>query len=184
MWFHKCVPLRPDIPGIILFVVLYTWHVYVQSAAAAAAAALYRRCCCSSCCCSSSCAGWQALLLVRRIWFHPVVLSLHSNTIIFNVCTPWQYCRIYGLDLPMVLVHTRIYGYARSQGSRHPAAAKPPLYSLMSWRSSDTTTIVEHILTQVSHYILCWQQQIERLCAGNTFGPLVSRGQMVVHTAE
>ena len=44
MWFHNRVPLGPDIPGImLLFDVLYSWHVlYIQSAAAAAAAA-----CCS-----------------------------------------------------------------------------------------------------------------------------------------
>ena len=65
-------------------------------------------CCCCSCCCSSSCAGWQELLL----WFiasNPRVFFLSIQTrLIFNVRTPWQYCRICSLDLRIIrIVHPR-----------------------------------------------------------------------------
>ena len=65
-------------------------------------------CCCCSCCCSSSCAGWQELLL----WFiasNPRVFFLSIQTrLIFNVRTPWQYCRICSLDLPIIrIIHPR-----------------------------------------------------------------------------
>ena len=36
-------------------------------------------------------------------------------------CTPWQYCRTYGLDVP-----TSSTGMRRAAGGRQPAAAKPP----------------------------------------------------------
>ena len=60
------------------------------------------------CCCSSSCAGWQNLLLVHYVRFQ-CFLSLHSNTKYF-CCTPSQFCRIYGLDLPTASVITGMRG--------------------------------------------------------------------------
>ena len=86
VWVYNRVPLGPNIAGIILLLygVLYTWHIVVQSAAAAAAAL-----------CVDIRLFWLQLLLlfviVCRIakcwltqsdsvqWF----LSLYSNTICF-----------------------------------------------------------------------------------------------------
>ena len=90
---------QPDIPGVILLLydVLCTWHVVVQSAAAGAAAL---------------CVAVLLLLLQQLLLFVIVcrmakivagVLNLIPSNVfflfiqtrfIFNVCTPWQYCRI------------------------------------------------------------------------------------------
>ena len=84
---------------------MYLYIYYIQSAAAAAA--VFMCCytavvCCSNCCCSTSCAGWQKLLLVRlKLILSSVFFVLIQTQFIFNVCTRRQYCRIYGLDLPV-----------------------------------------------------------------------------------
>ena len=98
--FHNRVPLGPDIPGIILLYDVFIPCMYLYRAAAAAVLLLL-------------CVVILLLLLHQLLLFVIVCrmakivagslncfLSLYSQTyIIFNACTPWQCCRIYGLDL-------------------------------------------------------------------------------------
>ena len=105
VWFHNRVPLGP-VPGIIqLYDVLYTWHVFIRK----------ESCCCCCCCRCSVPVLLQLLLFVIVCWKAKTVagsLYLIPSTsffflfiqtlLIFNVCNPWQYCRIYGLDLPIL----------------------------------------------------------------------------------
>ena len=121
------------------------FYLCSQSAAAAAAAAalcvaillllllqqqccsflLLLLCCCCCCCCSSSCAGWP-----HCCWYEssPSVCFFSSFQRILqkNTYTPWQYCRICGLDLPTYILGK--YGHTQSQRWRQHAAANPPLY--------------------------------------------------------
>ena len=90
--------------------------ICIQSAAAAAAASLV-------CCYTAVVAGVAVLLLPAAVRHRvpdgknvagslnliPVFFSLHSNAIYF-LYTPWQYCCIYGLDLPPSSVITGMRG--------------------------------------------------------------------------
>ena len=96
------------------------------AAAAAAAAAVHRVPDNAICCC---------------IFFSPdssVYFSLFKHDLLCG-CTPWQCCRMYSLDLPVILYSYYMscilenYEYARSQDGRQPAAAKPPLWGILAW---------------------------------------------------
>ena len=99
----------PDIPGIILlyeYDVFNTWHVFIHT-----------ECCCRCCCCSVPVLLLQQLLLFDVVCRMAKIVAGSLNLIpssvffpliqtrfIFHVCTstPWQYCRIYGLYLPIL----------------------------------------------------------------------------------
>ena len=96
---------RADIPGIILplYDVLYIRHVFIECGC---------RCCCSLCCYTSAVAAASAAVRHRVPDGKIVAGSLNlipssvsflfiQTPFIFNVCTPWQHCRICGLDLPI-----------------------------------------------------------------------------------
>ena len=56
-------------------------------------------------CCSSSCAGWQNLLRCGSLHLIPVFfLCIIQTQDTFYVHTPWQYCRICSLDLPVTRI--------------------------------------------------------------------------------
>ena len=67
---------------------LYTWHVFTHAASAATIAALYQCYCCSCRCCSLSCVGWQKLLLVHWIRFHPVPFFSSFDLHLSMICVP------------------------------------------------------------------------------------------------
>ena len=145
------VPLGPDIPGIILILLLYDvscipdiYYLYIQNAAAAAAAAL-----CVAilllllqqlllfvivCRMAKNVAG----LLNLNLWFHPVfsfssVLSHLRPRFAYTTSSIIMGMRERGEALPVIRVRIsyilgRNYGYSRSQGGRLPAVATPPLY--------------------------------------------------------
>ena len=75
----------PQLPILLLLL-----HEQNKSCAGVAAA-VARRCVPDDAIC---CCGYLHLI--------PVLLSLSSITIIFK-CVPWQCCRIYSLDLPIIL---------------------------------------------------------------------------------
>ena len=93
---------------------------------------------------------------------------------LFIVCTPWQYYRICGLDLP-TSCH---YGHARSQGGRQLAAAKPPLYTVFDCTPTCSVTMLVASRSNRSKYCSaserhCWGGFV--LCA--LWGALVVLGR-------
>ena len=105
VWFCKQIPLGPDIPGILLlYALLYTLHVCIHP-----------ECCCRCCCCSVPVLLLQQLLLFVIVCRMAKIVDGSLNLIPYSVfflfiqtrffldiCTLWQGCRIYGLDLPIL----------------------------------------------------------------------------------
>ena len=88
VWFHNREPLGPDTPGIILlYEVLYSWHVLAMSAAAAAASSCYSVCCYTAVVAAAAAAVRHRVLDGKNCcWFIgsdsiQCFLSLQSNTI-------------------------------------------------------------------------------------------------------
>ena len=120
VWFHNRVPLHRTWCTILLY------DVYLVYLGCICVTGCCWRCCCSvccytavvaattaACCCCLVIVCWQNLLLV--IESIPSVFFLFIQTqFTFNVRTPWQYCRIYGLDLPIRYYILGNYGHALS----------------------------------------------------------------------
>ena len=86
-----------------------------KSAAAADAAALYRCSRCSSFWCSPSCTGWQKLLLVHSIWFHPRFSCSVFKHDIFLMYIPLGSAVASTASVRLYYILDS-YGHARSQG--------------------------------------------------------------------
>ena len=139
VWFHNRVPLGPDVPGImLLYGVLCTCYVFVQSAAAAAAAAV---------CVAILLLQLQQLLLFVIVCRMVKIVSGSLNLIpsrVFLLFTQTQFIfNAPSLAVAFTALICLYYilgncGHARSEVGRHPTAAKPPLYhvyfsSAMRW---------------------------------------------------
>ena len=109
---------------------LYTWHVFTHAASAVTIAALYQCYCCSCRCCSLSCDGWQKLLLVHWIWFHPVAYFSSFGLHLSIICVPLGSTgTIYRFEIP--LLHPR-YLCASAEPERTSARRGNSMHFLLN----------------------------------------------------
>ena len=85
------------------------------------------------CCCAGwrvAGGGWQQLLFFCLQCF----LCLQSK--IITLCTLWRFCRTNGFELHTG-IPSAISGMRGAAGRRHPAEAKPPLYTVFCSSAAD-----------------------------------------------
>ena len=102
--FHNRGPLGADILFLYCFtsyqVFVYTWHVCMHRVLLLCV--LLTAVAASSCCCCIECVPDGKSCRCGPLNLIPV-FSLSSFKHDLFLCTPWQYCRIFDLDLPIII---------------------------------------------------------------------------------
>ena len=103
-------------------------------------------CCCRSCCCLSVVCGMATYLM----WLTESdcnVFFIFVQARYFQ-CTPWLYCRIYGLDLPIFLVSTGMRG---AKAGVSPPRRSPPCSLHFENDSSSSSSTCLRTIARTHH---------------------------------